>query len=38
MRIRRSTGPGASPLPGENDNRTDQTPVAIAQVSIAGDR
>ena len=25
MRIRRSTGPGASPLPGQNKNRKEQT-------------
>ena len=24
MRIRRSTGPGASPLPGQNENRNEQ--------------
>jgi hypothetical protein len=25
VRIRRSTGPGASPLPGQNENRNEQT-------------
>jgi hypothetical protein len=25
VRIRRSTGPGASPLPGHNENRNEQT-------------
>jgi hypothetical protein len=38
MRIRRSTRPGASPLPGLNDNRTEQKHTAITWVSIGGDR
>jgi len=25
VRIRRTTGPGASPLPGQNENRNEQT-------------
>jgi hypothetical protein len=38
MRIRRSTGPGASPLPGRNDNRTQHEHITIARVSVGGDR
>jgi hypothetical protein len=30
VRIRRPTGPGASPLPGLNENRNEQTRIAIA--------
>ncbi len=38
MRIRRPTGPGASPLPGINENRTNQKHIAIALVRVGGDR
>ncbi len=38
MRILRPTGCGASPLPGMNENGTEQTHFAIAQVSLGGDR
>jgi hypothetical protein len=38
VRIRRSTGPGASPLPGRNENRTKQTHIVIASVSVGGGR
>jgi hypothetical protein len=38
MRIRRPTGPSASPLPDLNDNRINPPPIAIVQPSIGGDR
>jgi hypothetical protein len=44
VRIRRSTGPGASPLPGQNENRNEQTRtcsrwiLAVAPAQRACDR
>jgi hypothetical protein len=38
MRIRRPTGPGASPLPGKNEENNEQKRITIASASIGGDR
>jgi hypothetical protein len=38
VRIRRPTGPGTSPLPGMNENRTNQKHITIALVKVEGDR
>jgi hypothetical protein len=36
VRIRRSTGPGASPLPGQNENRNEQTRLRQIRALVAG--
>jgi hypothetical protein len=38
MRIRRPTGPDASPLPGTKENGTEQKHFPIALVQAGGDR
>jgi hypothetical protein len=38
VRIRRPTGPGASPSPGLNQNGTEQTHLAITLARVGGDR
>jgi hypothetical protein len=38
MRIRRSPGPGASPLPGLNNTCTEHTPTALTLISLGDDR
>jgi hypothetical protein len=38
MRIRRPTGPGASPLPGTKDNGTEQKHFPITLVQVGGKR
>jgi hypothetical protein len=38
MRIRRPTGPGASPLPCLNESRTEQMRTPITLVRVGGDR
>jgi hypothetical protein len=38
MRIRRPTGPGASPLPGTKENGTEQKHFPITLVQVGSDR
>jgi hypothetical protein len=38
VRIRRSTGPGASPLPGQNENRNEQTRSRVICVVVPAQR
>ncbi len=38
VRIRRPTGTSASPLPGRNENCTEQQQISITLVSIGGER